>query len=760
MDFINELNSNQQSAVLNTEGPSLVIAGAGSGKTRVLTYRIARLLSMGIPAYRILALTFTNKAAREMKRRVEELVGAEIATNLWMGTFHSIFSGILRFEAEKLGYSSSYTIYDTQDSRSLIRAIIRELKLDDRIYRPDSVLGRISMAKNNLIVAQSYVRSPLILSEDKATGRPLLGAIYENYERSCRQSDAMDFDDLLLQTNILFRDYPDVLDKYRQKFGYILVDEYQDTNYSQYMIVKKLSEKHRNICVVGDDAQSIYSFRGARIENILNFKNDYPDYRLFKLEQNYRSTTTIVGAANCIIGKNTGQIPKQIFSENEKGEKIKIMRALSDKDEGLQVANEIFRLACYRQQEYSDFAVLYRTNAQSRIMEESLRRRDIPYRVYGGQSFYQRKEIKDLLAYFRLTVNTNDEEAFKRIVNYPKRGIGETTVEKIRMIASGNREGLWSVLCDIDKVAGCFRPETTAKLKKFVTLIEGFRKRVATENAYDVAMLIARSSGIVDDLMGDETPEGVSRKENLQELFNGIKDFSETAYKEGRDDKLPAFLERVSLLTDQDREDDGSRNRVTLMTIHSSKGLEFANVFITGLEEDLFPSRQCTSPPEALEEERRLFYVALTRARKRVYISYASSRYRNGQIVSSQPSRFIREIDQEFLDGYVHPRFGVSDTKPESSRLTATSRGRNAVAGSGRVSPVGFPAIDRSKLVPVGLGQVVTGMVVFHPTFGVGKIESLEGIGMQKKAKVIFAEGGNRTLLLKFAKLFVQSDKI
>lgn len=760
MDFINELNSNQQSAVLNTEGPSLVIAGAGSGKTRVLTYRIARLLSMGIPAYRILALTFTNKAAREMKRRVEELVGAEIATNLWMGTFHSIFSGILRFEAEKLGYSSSYTIYDTQDSRSLIRAIIRDLKLDDRIYRPDSVLGRISMAKNNLIVAQSYVRSPLILSEDKATGRPLLGAIYENYERSCRQSDAMDFDDLLLQTNILFRDYPDVLDKYRQKFGYILVDEYQDTNYSQYMIVKKLSEKHRNICVVGDDAQSIYSFRGARIENILNFKNDYPDYRLFKLEQNYRSTTTIVGAANCIIGKNTGQIPKQIFSENEKGEKIKIMRALSDKDEGLQVANEIFRLACYRQQEYSDFAVLYRTNAQSRIMEESLRRRDIPYRVYGGQSFYQRKEIKDLLAYFRLTVNTNDEEAFKRIVNYPKRGIGETTVEKIRMIASGNRGGLWSVLCDIDKVAGCFRPETTAKLKKFVTLIEGFRKRVATENAYDVAMLIARSSGIVDDLMGDETPEGVSRKENLQELFNGIKDFSETAYKEGRDDKLPAFLERVSLLTDQDREDDGSRNRVTLMTIHSSKGLEFANVFITGLEEDLFPSRQCTSPPEALEEERRLFYVALTRARKRVYISYASSRYRNGQIVSSQPSRFIREIDQEFLDGYVHPRFGVSDTKPESSRLTATSRGRNAVAGSGRVSPVGFPAIDRSKLVPVGLGQVVTGMVVFHPTFGVGKIESLEGIGMQKKAKVIFAEGGNRTLLLKFAKLFVQSDKI
>lgn len=760
MDFINELNSNQQSAVLNTEGPSLVIAGAGSGKTRVLTYRIARLLSMGIPAYRILALTFTNKAAREMKRRVEELVGAEIATNLWMGTFHSIFSGILRFEAEKLGYSSSYTIYDTQDSRSLIRAIIRDLKLDDRIYRPDSVLGRISMAKNNLIVAQSYVRSPLILSEDKATGRPLLGAIYENYERSCRQSDAMDFDDLLLQTNILFRDYPDVLDKYRQKFAYILVDEYQDTNYSQYMIVKKLSEKHRNICVVGDDAQSIYSFRGARIENILNFKNDYPDYRLFKLEQNYRSTTTIVGAANCIIGKNTGQIPKQIFSENEKGEKIKIMRALSDKDEGLQVANEIFRLACYQQQEYSDFAVLYRTNAQSRIMEESLRRRNIPYRVYGGQSFYQRKEIKDLLAYFRLTVNTNDEEAFKRIVNYPKRGIGETTVEKIRMIASGNREGLWSVLCDIDRVAGCFRTETTAKLKKFVTLIEGFRKRVATENAYDVAMLIARSSGIVDDLMGDETPEGVSRKENLQELFNGIKDFSETAYREGRDDKLPAFLERVSLLTDQDREDDGSRNRVTLMTIHSSKGLEFANVFITGLEEDLFPSRQCTSPPEALEEERRLFYVALTRARKRVYISYASSRYRNGQIVSSQPSRFIREIDQEFLDGYVHPRFGVSDTKPESSRLTATSRGRNAVAGSGRVSPVGFPAIDRSKLVPVGLGQVVTGMVVFHPTFGVGKIESLEGIGMQKKAKVIFAEGGNRTLLLKFAKLFVQSDKI
>ncbi len=759
MNFINELNSSQQAAVLNTEGPSLVIAGAGSGKTRVLTYRIAQLLSQGIPAYKILALTFTNKAAREMQKRIAELVGSEVAANLWMGTFHSIFSKILRIEAEKLGYTSSYTIYDAQDSRNLVKAIIKDLKLDDKIYKSSAVLSRISMAKNNLVVAQSYTQSSRILSEDTATKRPLLGEIYKIYEQRCKQSDTMDFDDLLLQTNILFRDHPDILAKYQQKFSYILVDEYQDTNYSQYLIIRKLSEKHRNICVVGDDAQSIYSFRGARIENILNFKNDYPDYKLFKLEQNYRSTVTIVDAANSVISKNKAQIPKRTFSANEEGEKIKVLRALSDKEEGFQVTNEIFRLASYQQQDYSDFAILYRTNAQSRIMEEALRKRNIPYKIYGGQSFYQRKEIKDLLAYFRLTVNPNDEEAFKRIINYPRRGIGETTIEKIREIASQYHVSLWTVLCNLNKVTGSFQAGTITKLQRFGILIEGFKKRITEENAYDAAVIIARSSGIIDDLSNDETPEGISRKENIQELLNGIKDFCETAYKEGKDDKLPAFLEGVALLTDQDEEKDNDQNKVTLMTIHSSKGLEFTNVFITGLEEDLFPAQQCTTSPAALEEERRLFYVALTRAEKRAYVSYASTRYKNGQVVSSQPSRFIGEIDQELLDGYIPLRAEPSGFKLRTSPAASSTHFKKPAISLNTTVPANLPALDPSKLIPIDSNQVVPGMIIYHSTFGVGKVVHLEGLGVQKKAKVIFAEGGNRTLLLKFAKLFIQPDE-
>lgn len=756
MNFINELNSNQQAAVLNTEGPSLVIAGAGSGKTRVLTYRIAQLLSQGIPAYKILALTFTNKAAREMQKRIAELVGSEIAANLWMGTFHSIFSKILRFEAEKLGYTSSYTIYDTQDSKNLIKAIVKELKLDDKIYKPSVILGRISMAKNNLIVAQSYTQSSRILSEDTAAKRPLLGEIYKLYQQRCKQSDTMDFDDLLLQTNILFRDHPDILAKYQQKFQYILVDEYQDTNYSQYLIVKKLSETHQNICVVGDDAQSIYSFRGARIENILNFKNDYPNYKLYKLEQNYRSTTTIVDAANCVISKNKEQIPKRTFSENEEGEKIKVLRALSDKEEGFQVTNEIFRLANYEQQEYSDFAILYRTNAQSRILEEALRKRNIPYKIYGGQSFYQRKEIKDLLAYFRLTVNQNDEEAFKRIINYPRRGIGDSTIDKLREIAGKYQVSMWTVLCNLNKVADAFNAGTIAKLQKFGTLIERFKEQVTNENAYDAAVIIARSSGIIDDLSNDETPEGVSRKENIQELLNGIKDFCETAYKEGRDDKLPAFLEGVALLTDQDGEKEGDQDKVTLMTIHSSKGLEFANVFITGLEEDLFPAQQSATTPAALEEERRLFYVALTRAEKRAFMSFATSRYKNGQVVSSRPSRFIAEIDQEFLEGYVALREETSTFKLRTS--PTPSNFKKPAITLNHTAKAEIPEIDRSKLKPIDSNLVIPGMLIYHPTFGAGKVINLEGLGVQKKAKVMFAEGGSRTLLLKFAKLYIQED--
>lgn len=756
MNFLNELNDSQRAAVECTQGPALVIAGAGSGKTRVLTYRIAQLLSQGVPAYKILALTFTNKAAREMQKRIAELVGSEIAANLWMGTFHSIFSKILRFEADKLGYTSSFTIYDTQDSKNLIKAIVKDMKLDDKVYKPNVILGRISMAKNNLIVAQSYAQNNRILTEDTAGKRPLIGEIYKQYQQRCKQSDTMDFDDLLLQTNILFRDHPEILEKYQEKFNYILVDEYQDTNYSQYLIVKKLSEKHRNICVVGDDAQSIYSFRGARIENILNFKNDYPDYKLFKLEQNYRSTTTIVDAANSVISKNKEQIPKKTFSENEEGEKIKVMRALSDKEEGFQVTNEIFKLANYEQQEYSDFAILYRTNAQSRILEEALRKRNIPYKIYGGQSFYQRKEIKDLLAYFRLSVNQNDEEALKRIINYPRRGIGDSTVEKLREIALKYQVSMWTVLCNLNKVADAFNSGTLAKLSKFAAMIDRFREQIPNENAYDIAYVIARTSGIIDDLSTDETPEGVSRKENIQELLNGIKDFSETAYKEGKDDKLPAFLEGVALLTDQDGEKEGDQNKVTLMTIHSSKGLEFSNVFLAGMEEELFPAQQCVASPSALEEERRLFYVALTRAERRIFLSYATTRYKNGQVVSSRPSRFIAEIDQEYLDGYIPLREEPSGFKFRTASGNPVSR--TAPITIQRKPAVEVPEIDRSKLRPIDSNQIVPGMVIFHPTFGAGKVVNIEGLGVQKKAKVLFAEGGARVLLLKFAKLFIQQD--
>lgn len=756
MNFLNELNDSQRAAVECTQGPALVIAGAGSGKTRVLTYRIAQLLSQGVPAYKILALTFTNKAAREMQKRIAELVGSEIAANLWMGTFHSIFSKILRFEADKLGYTSSFTIYDTQDSKNLIKAIVKDMKLDDKVYKPNVILGRISMAKNNLIVAQSYAQNNRILTEDTAGKRPLIGEIYKQYQQRCKQSDTMDFDDLLLQTNILFRDHPEILEKYQEKFNYILVDEYQDTNYSQYLIVKKLSEKHRNICVVGDDAQSIYSFRGARIENILNFKNDYPDYKLFKLEQNYRSTTTIVDAANSVISKNKEQIPKKTFSENEEGEKIKVMRALSDKEEGFQVTNEIFKLANYEQQEYSDFAILYRTNAQSRILEEALRKRNIPYKIYGGQSFYQRKEIKDLLAYFRLSVNQNDEEALKRIINYPRRGIGDSTVEKLREIALKYQVSMWTVLCNLNKVADAFNSGTLAKLSKFAAMIDRFREQIPNENAYDIAYVIARTSGIIDDLSTDETPEGVSRKENIQELLNGIKDFSETTYKEGKDDKLPAFLEGVALLTDQDGEKEGDQNKVTLMTIHSSKGLEFSNVFLAGMEEELFPAQQCVASPSALEEERRLFYVALTRAERRIFLSYATTRYKNGQVVSSRPSRFIAEIDQEYLDGYIPLREEPSGFKFRTASGNPVSR--TAPITIQRKPTVEVPEIDRSKLRPIDSNQIVPGMVIFHPTFGAGKVVNIEGLGVQKKAKVLFAEGGARVLLLKFAKLFIQQD--
>ena len=754
MDFINELNENQREAVVNTEGPTLVIAGAGSGKTRVLTYRIANLLSKGVPAYRILALTFTNKAAREMQKRIATLVGQGNAANLWMGTFHSIFSKILRVEAEHLGYTSNFTIYDSQDSKNLIKSIVKDLRLDDKVYKPNDVLGRISMAKNNLVVAQAYAQSAKIVAADQAAKKPMITEIYKYYQLRCRQSDVMDFDDLLLQTNILFRDFPEILEKYQKKFDYILVDEYQDTNYSQYLIIKKLAEQHKNICVVGDDAQSIYSFRGARIENILNFRNDYPGYKLCKLEQNYRSTTTIVDAANSIISRNKEQIPKKTFSENEEGDKIRVMKAMSDKEEGFQVAQEIFRISQNEQAEFNDFAILYRTNAQSRIMEEALRKRNIPYKIYGGLSFYQRKEIKDLLAYLRLTVNQNDEEALKRIINYPKRGIGDTTVDKLKEVALKYNASIWTVLCNLNKVPGVVSAATAAKLTHFRQLIEGFTELAKEENAYDTTYRIAKTSGIIDDLSADDTPEGVSRKENIQELLNAVKDFSETAYNEGRDDKLPSFLEGVALLTDQDSEKPEDNNKVTLMTIHSAKGLEFENVFIVGMEEDLFPAQQSAYTPAALEEERRLFYVALTRAEKKVVMTYATTRYKNGNVVYPQPSRFIAEIDPVYLEGFFTP------TRSREDRQLQVP-GRVTRMAKPTLSPqpnVEIPDVDTSRLQAISGDTVVPGMIIYHPNFGAGKVITLDGLGVNKKAKVLFAKHGQKVLLLKFAKLYVQGD--
>lgn len=754
MDFINELNESQKEAVINTEGPTLVIAGAGSGKTRVLTYRIANLLSRGVPAYRILALTFTNKAAREMQKRIATLVGSSNAGNLWMGTFHSIFSKILRVEAEHLGYSSNFTIYDSQDSKNLIKSIVKDLKLDDKIYKPNDVLGRISMAKNNLVVAQAYAQSAKITSADQATKKPMISEIYKYYQSRCKQSDVMDFDDLLLQTNILFRDFPEILEKYQKKFDYILVDEYQDTNYSQYLIIKKLAEKHNNICVVGDDAQSIYSFRGARIENILNFRNDYPGYKLCKLEQNYRSTTTIVDAANSIISRNKEQIPKKTFSENEEGDKIRVMKSLSDKEEGFQVAQEIFRISQNEQADFNDFAILYRTNAQSRIMEEALRKRNIPYKIYGGLSFYQRKEIKDLIAYLRLTVNQNDEEALKRIINYPRRGIGDSTIDKLKEVSQKYNVSIWTVLCNLNKVPGTVSAMTAAKLTHFRQLIEGFTEIAKEENAYETTYRIAKASGIIEDLSSDDTPEGVSRRENIQELLNAVKDFCETAYKEAREDKLPSFLEGVALLTDQDSEKPEDNNKVTLMTIHSAKGLEFENVFIVGMEEELFPAQQSAYSPSALEEERRLFYVALTRAEKRVIMTYSTSRYKNGNVVYPQPSRFIAEIDPHYLEGFFTPA-------RSSSERTLNIPGRPERMARPNIQlqqKVEVPDIDTSKLKPINGELIVPGMVIFHPNFGAGKVVALDGLGVNKKAKVAFAQHGQKVLLLKFAKLYVQED--
>jgi DNA helicase-2/ATP-dependent DNA helicase PcrA len=756
-NYLNDLNESQKEAVINSEGPSLIIAGAGAGKTRVLTYRIVHLLNKGVPAGKILALTFTNKAAREMKERITRIVSPEVARYLWMGTFHSVFSKFLRMEAEKLGYKSSFTIYDSSDSKSLIRTILRELSLDDNIYKPGVIASRISSAKNNLVTSGMYAGDSSLQEYDRANRMPLLADIYRTYASRCFKANAMDFDDLLLNTNILFRDFPDVLAKYQDKFSYVLVDEYQDTNYSQYLIVKKLAAAHHNLCVVGDDAQSIYSFRGARIENILEFKNDYADYQLFKLEQNYRSTQIIVNAANTIIANNEGQIKKNVVSMNETGEKIQVFQAVTDSEEGFNVASDIFDKRFSQQLNWSDFAILYRTNAQSRIFEETLRRKNIPYKIYGGLSFYERKEIKDILSYFRMVINPEDEEALKRSVNYPKRGIGDTTVEKIFELAAEHNVTGWSILNDAAKYPVHFNAVTAKKLKLYSDVITNLRLNSDSVDAFTKAREIALGSGIMRELKEGKSPEEVSRYENLEELLNAIKVFTEAAETNGEPSFLEAYMANVALLTDQDTENEEDRNKITLMTMHSAKGLEFKHVYIVGMEDTLFPSPMSSGSARELEEERRLFYVAVTRAEKQATLSYALNRYKWGNLERCSPSRFLKEIDQKFLQypqtggkpfnnngsqqgnrsSRLHEEPGAYKNEERLKKLTKTE-----ASSSG--TPV-FVASDASLFSE--------GDEVEHERFGKGVIASIEGQPPNTTASVDFEKEGRKKLLLRFAKL-------
>lgn len=804
--YLDELNPVQRMAAEATEGPVMIIAGAGSGKTRVLTYRIAHIMEKGTDAFNILALTFTNKAAREMKERIGKIVGASEAKNLWMGTFHSIFAKILRIEAEKLGYPSNFTIYDTDDSKSVIKDILKQMNLDDKVYKPSLVLNRISSAKNALISAHQYLNNPITQAEDRTSNKPMLGQVYLAYQKRNFKSGAMDFDDLLFNTNILMRDFPDVLLKYQNKFRYILVDEYQDTNFSQYVIVKQLAARFQNICVVGDDAQSIYSFRGANIQNILNFEKDYPDLKTYKLEQNYRSTQTIVKAASGVIANNKDQFKKNIFTDNEEGEKIKVIKSNTDNEEGQKVAASIYETHYTQQVHFKDFAVLYRTNAQSRSFEEALRKLNVPYRIYGGISFYQRKEIKDVLAYFRLAINHNDDESLKRIINYPARGIGQTTLDKVMIAAMEHDISMWEVLANLRSFNLGINSGTSAKIDEFTTMIKSFALMVPYKDAFECANHIAVTSGVVKDLYNDKTPEGVSRYENIQELLNGVKDFSEqdrTPQEEELKDvllkniesnpvvlfdnmesskdlkTLDEFMQEISLLTDVDKEAEEEKNadKVTMMTIHASKGLEFPYVYIVGMEENLFPSQLALNSRTELEEERRLFYVAITRAEKKATLSYATTRYRFGNIIYCEPSRFLDELHEDYVDFPIE-----SNSKKFSddafNRLMGPSSGTNKFFESKGKSAVNFNKTEESKqinfsppkkLIPlnkrVSSSPVSTdttsnallriGSVVEHEKFGIGEITAIEGVYPESKATILFKNAGEKNLLLKFAKLKV-----
>ena len=771
-NYLDELNVSQREAVLYNDGPSLVIAGAGSGKTRVLTYKIAHLMELGYDPWNILALTFTNKAAREMKERIAKQVG-ERARYLWMGTFHSIFSRILRVEAETIGFTSNYTIYDTSDSKSLIKSIIKEMQLDDKIYKPGSVQSRISNAKNHLILPDAYASDPSIVKADMEAKMPVIRDIYRRYWERCRQSNAMDFDDLLVYTFLLFRDYPDIRLKYASQFRYVLVDEYQDTNYAQHSIVLQLTLENQKVCVVGDDAQSIYSFRGANIENILKFTQVYKGAKLFKLEQNYRSTQTIVSAANSLISKNHEQIRKEVFSENSQGEAIAVFQAYSDVEEGEIVANKIVQLRYREHCSCDDFAILYRTNAQSRIFEEVLRKRSIPYKIYGGLSFYQRKEIKDVIAYFRLAVNPNDEEAFKRVLNYPARGIGDTTLNKIVTTASMYGVSLWAVLCQPLTFGMSINKGTHAKLQGFRDLIEGFMADVREKNAYEVGRTIVMQSGIMNDIAQDPTPENLSRQENLEELVNGMHDFCATREEEGNERiSLVDYLAEVSLLTDQDSDKEEEGAKVTLMTIHSAKGLEFKNVFVVGLEENLFPSSMCGDSIRALEEERRLFYVAITRAEERCYLSYAKSRFKYGKTEFCTPSRFLKDIDLCYLS---LPQGDQLDQRIDEGASRFRSSYESKVSFTPRLKPVSdrpkaqiIPPVQQTRTLKKvssiassrpaaspSAGALQVGSMIEHERFGIGEVVNLVGTGDDCKATVKFRNAGEKQLLLKFARFKV-----
>tara|TARA_A100001015_G_scaffold150417_1_gene166818 strand:+ start:4293 stop:6629 length:2337 start_codon:yes stop_codon:yes gene_type:complete len=769
---LSELNEAQQAPVLHRDGPLMVIAGAGSGKTRVLTYRIANLMHYGVDSFSILALTFTNKAAREMKARIAELVGEGEAKNLWMGTFHSVFARILRQEADKLGFPRDFTIYDTQDSGRLIASIIKEMGLDKDIYKFKQIRNRISAFKNSLITVKAYFNDPDLQEADAMSRRPKIGEIYKEYVDRCFKAGAMDFDDLLLKTNELLNMHPQVLAKYQDRFKYILVDEYQDTNHSQYLIVRALSDKFQNICVVGDDAQSIYGFRGANINNILNFQKDYDDVMLYRLEQNYRSTKNIVNAANSIISHNKNKIEKVVWTSNKEGSKIKVRRCTTDADEGREVASNIFEIKMQEQRQNKEFAILYRTNAQSRAIEDALRKRDIPYRVYGGLSFYQRKEIKDLLAYLRLIVNPNDEESLKRVINYPARGIGQATMDKLIIGAKDNDISLFETVKNAPKLNLSLNAGTLNKLTNFSNFILSLQIENQKSNAFEVADLVAKKTGLVQELKKDGTPEGVSKVENVEELLNGIRDFvegqTEIADASG---SLTEFLEDIALATDFDNDNGEDVDCVYLMTVHLSKGLEFPVVFIVGLEEDLFPSALSLNTRTELEEERRLFYVALTRAEEKAVITYTLSRYRWGKLVDAEPSRFIEEMDENCLD-YEIPKddyvfkpmlnkeiFGGFEP---SKKTVIPSKGNTKINTMPSQNQLGklrkINADDKTPIASIApeISDLSEGMQVEHARFGYGKVLKIEGKGNDRKALIDFKVGGKKNLLLRFAKLKIK----